>query len=87
MGVKRPGREVNHLPPCSTEGKNDWRHTCASLIRFRGVVMENFTFYPPDSVKVLDTEEVMFGQEDIHLQKVEFYTYDLKISCFAVYNY
>ena len=26
-GVKRPGREVGHSPPSSTEANNEWRST------------------------------------------------------------
>ena len=28
LHVKRPGREVNHLPPFSAEIKNGWSYTC-----------------------------------------------------------
>jgi hypothetical protein len=27
LGVKRPGREVDHSPPCSAEVKNAWSYT------------------------------------------------------------
>jgi hypothetical protein len=48
LGVKRPGREVNHSPPSSAEVKNEWSYTSTSqyvsmalcLVKHR----DNFTF-------------------------------------------
>jgi hypothetical protein len=31
LGVKRPGREVDHAPPSSADVKNDWSRTCTVL--------------------------------------------------------
>jgi hypothetical protein len=30
-GVKRPGHDVDHLPPSSVEVKNKWSYTATSL--------------------------------------------------------
>jgi len=35
--VKRPGREVNHKPPSSTEVKNGWSCTSAPPMHLHGV--------------------------------------------------
>jgi hypothetical protein len=48
LGVKRPGREVDHSPPCNAEVKNSWSYTpippyvfvAWCLIKHR----DNFTF-------------------------------------------
>jgi hypothetical protein len=37
-GVKRPGRETDHLPPYSAEVKNVWSYTSTPLIRLNGLV-------------------------------------------------
>jgi hypothetical protein len=39
-GVKRPGRDANHLSPSSAEFKNEWRHTSTHPMCFNRV---NFT--------------------------------------------
>jgi hypothetical protein len=39
-GVKRPGREVNHLPPSSAEVKNVWSHTSTPPICLHGLDRE-----------------------------------------------
>jgi hypothetical protein len=39
LGVKRPGREADHLPPSSVEVKNAWRYSSTPPIRFHGVVL------------------------------------------------
>ena len=44
QGVKQPGREVNHPPPPTAEGKNEWSHNSSFPIRLHGVDRENFTF-------------------------------------------
>jgi hypothetical protein len=50
LGVKRPEREADHLPPSSAEVKNEWSYTSTPLIRFYGSATKhrdnfNFTFY------------------------------------------
>jgi hypothetical protein len=32
LGVKRPGRDIDHLPPSNAEIKNAWSHTSAPYI-------------------------------------------------------
>jgi hypothetical protein len=48
VGLKRPGREVDHSPPPSTEVKNAWSHTsipqCIFMARFLVKYRDNFTF-------------------------------------------
>jgi hypothetical protein len=39
LGVKRQGRESDHLPPSSAEVKNAWSYTSTSPIRLHGVVL------------------------------------------------
>jgi len=39
LGVKRPGREVDHSPPSSAEVKNAWNYTSTPPIRLHGVVL------------------------------------------------
>ena len=41
-GVKRPKREVNHLPPFSAEVKKEWSHASTPHICLLGVDRENF---------------------------------------------
>ena len=41
-GVKRPGRDVNHLPPSTAEVKNEWSYTSAPPICLHGVDEHNF---------------------------------------------
>jgi hypothetical protein len=54
LGVKWPGREVNHSPLSNTMVKNVWSYTCAPSICPRAVDSENFFLYkycrgsPPD---------------------------------------
>jgi hypothetical protein len=38
LGVKRPGRESDHLPPSSAE-VNEWSYTSTPPIRLHGVVL------------------------------------------------
>jgi hypothetical protein len=35
--IKRPGREVEHPPPCSVEVKNEWSYTSASHVCLHSV--------------------------------------------------
>jgi hypothetical protein len=44
-GVKRPGREVDHSPPSSTDVNNKWIYTSASHRRFHEMGRDNFTFF------------------------------------------
>jgi hypothetical protein len=37
-GVKRPGREADHIPLSSTEVKNTWSYTSTPPIRLHNVV-------------------------------------------------
>jgi len=37
-GIKRPGRQPDHLPQSSPEVKNAWSYTSTQPIRLRGVV-------------------------------------------------
>jgi hypothetical protein len=39
LGVKRLGREADHLPPSSAKVKNDWSYTTTHSIRLHGVVL------------------------------------------------
>jgi hypothetical protein len=39
LGVKRPGREADHLPPSSAEVKNAWSYTSTPPIRLHGMVL------------------------------------------------
>jgi hypothetical protein len=39
LGVKWPGREVDHSPPSSAEVKNAWSYTSTLLIHLQGVVL------------------------------------------------
>jgi hypothetical protein len=39
LGVKRPGREADHLTPSSAEVKNEWSYTSTPPIRLYGVVL------------------------------------------------
>jgi hypothetical protein len=41
-GVKRPGIEADHSPPCSAEVKNDWKYTSNSSIRLHGVIIKRW---------------------------------------------
>jgi hypothetical protein len=43
-GIKRLGREVNHLPPSGAEVKNEWNYTSVPLLCFHGLDRGNFTF-------------------------------------------
>jgi hypothetical protein len=38
LGVKQPGREADHSPPSSAEGKNAWSYTSTPPIRLHGVM-------------------------------------------------
>jgi len=38
-GVKRPGREADHLPPSSTEVRNSCTYTYTAPIRLHGAVL------------------------------------------------
>jgi hypothetical protein len=42
--IKRPRREVNHLPPSSSEYKEDWSYTSTAPVCLQGVDRENFAF-------------------------------------------
>jgi len=39
LGVKRPGREADQLPPFSAEVKNAWSYTSTLPIRLHGVLL------------------------------------------------
>jgi hypothetical protein len=39
LGVKRPGREADHLPPSTAEVKSVWSYTSTPPIRLHGVVL------------------------------------------------
>jgi hypothetical protein len=39
LGVKRPGREVEHSPPSRAEVKNAWSYTSTLPVRLHGVVL------------------------------------------------
>jgi hypothetical protein len=39
LGIKRPGREVDHSPPSIVEVKNAWSYTSTPTIRLYGVVL------------------------------------------------
>jgi hypothetical protein len=39
LGVKLPGRETDHSPPCSAEVKSAWSYTSSPPISLHGVVL------------------------------------------------
>jgi hypothetical protein len=39
LGIKRPGREVDHSPPFCAEVKNTWSYTTFPPIRLHGAVL------------------------------------------------
>jgi hypothetical protein len=39
LGIKRRGREADHLPQSSAQDKNAWNYTSNRLIRLHGVVL------------------------------------------------
>jgi hypothetical protein len=39
LGVKRPGREVDHSPPSSAGSKNEWLYTSTPPVRLHGVML------------------------------------------------
>jgi len=43
-GLKRPGREADHTPPSSSEGKNEWIYTSTPTVILHGVKGDKFTF-------------------------------------------
>jgi len=43
-GSKRPGREVDHTPPSSSECKNEWIYTSTTTVILHGVERDKFTF-------------------------------------------
>jgi len=43
LQVKRPGREVGHLPPCSSNG---WSFASIPTVSLHGAERDNFNFYP-----------------------------------------
>jgi hypothetical protein len=43
LGVKRPGREADHLPPSSAEVKNAWSYTSIPPMCLHGVVLSEST--------------------------------------------
>jgi hypothetical protein len=43
-GLKRRGRDIEHLPPSIAEVNNEWSHTSALLVCLHVVYRENFTF-------------------------------------------
>jgi hypothetical protein len=45
-GVKRPGPDNDHWPPCTVEVENEWGYTSAPSICVNGVDRDNFTFLP-----------------------------------------
>jgi hypothetical protein len=47
LGVKRPGREADHLPPSSAAVKNAWRYTSTpNTSSWRGTSLSTGKFYP-----------------------------------------
>jgi hypothetical protein len=44
-GIQRPGCEINHLPPPSTEIRNEWSYTSTFSIFHHGVRRDNFFFF------------------------------------------
>jgi hypothetical protein len=44
LGVKRPGREVDHSPLSSDEAKNEWSYISTPPIYLNGVNRDSFTF-------------------------------------------
>jgi hypothetical protein len=41
---KRPGRELNHIPPFSADVKNEWKHTSTPPTHLCGMDKNNLTF-------------------------------------------
>jgi len=44
-GIRRPGHDVNHSPPSSTEAKNEWSYASTPPVRLRDVDSKHFTFF------------------------------------------
>jgi hypothetical protein len=57
LGVKRPGREADHSPPCSTDVKNEWSYTSISQYVFMAWCLvkhrDNSTFTLPCYIMTL----------------------------------
>jgi len=55
-GVKRPGREIDHLSPSSVAVNNEWNCTSAPTFCFHGLGRDDFTLstLPLEAVKVKD---------------------------------
>ena len=60
-GVKRPKREVDHLPTSSTDIKNKWSYTCTHPIRVHGVDKDKFMFFTVRSIFLL----ILFKNRDL----------------------
>ena len=54
-GVKRPGRDVDHLSLCNVEVKNEWSLTFASPVCLPGMERDNFTFCVIQFLDVVQT--------------------------------
>jgi hypothetical protein len=58
LGLKRPGREVNHLPESSAKVKKEWSYTSAPAICLRGVHREDFTQHNnPETLRNINVVE------------------------------
>lgn len=44
-GIKLPGRDFDHAPPCRAEVKNEWIYTSALPIHLHGLEREKFASY------------------------------------------
>jgi hypothetical protein len=57
-GIKRPGPEVNHLPPPSAEVKNEWSYTSAPPIRIHGTDRDKYyKLIITNSVSIINTRQ------------------------------
>jgi hypothetical protein len=73
LGVKRPGREPDHLPPSSAEVKNAWSYTSAPQYAFTGWCLvkhrDNFSFilFWLESLKGRDHSEDLNVDDNIRM--------------------
>jgi hypothetical protein len=52
-GVKLPGSDVDHSPPLTAKGKNEWSYNSTPPIRHPGVNSDNFTYFNIRMIKMM----------------------------------
>ena len=45
LGIRRPGREIDHSPPSSAEPRSEWNYKSNSSVCLRNVERQNAPFY------------------------------------------